>query len=168
MWPAAEISGDGRFRYLLSRSWIGDGRTVTFIGLNPSTADARQDDPTIRRCVGFAKCLGASTLLMVNLFGYRSTDPRALLTAEDPVGPDNDAWLERAVKQSDVAIAAWGNGGSLLNRGQRVAHTFAGRLQALELTKGGMPKHPLYIRQSARPVPYDLSLSPTARPSRSV
>lgn len=154
-WPPAVISDDGLYRYFLARRWQDKGACVAFIGLNPSTADATQDDPTIRRCIGFAKAWGGSTLLMVNLFGLRSTSPLALRDAADPIGPANDAWLDRVVSNADVVVAAWGNHGSLLGRSDEVRRRFGGRLQALAMTKAGMPKHPLYISATQPLVPLD-------------
>lgn len=90
---SASISGD--YRYRLGRAWAG-GPTCTFIMLNPSTADADQDDPTIRRCVGFAKALGCGALEVVNLYAYRATNPRDLLRQDERVGPENDYWLREA------------------------------------------------------------------------
>lgn len=153
--PPAVISQDGLFRYFLSRRWDLSGRRVAFIGLNPSTADASLDDPTIRRCVGFAKTWGGGILVMVNLFGLRSTRPDALRGASDPVGPGNDEWMERAVATSDIVVAAWGNHGSLLNRSVHIRRKFAGQLWALDLTSSGEPMHPLYIRATRQPFKID-------------
>jgi hypothetical protein len=152
--PAAVISDCGQYRYLLSRQIGLSDRVVTFIGLNPSTADATLDDPTIRRCIGFAKRRDAGLLVMVNLFGLRSTDPRALRGHAAPVGPDNDSWIDRAVSMADIAIAAWGNGGGLMGRSDAVRGRFQQRLEALAITKIGMPKHPLYVKADAETVPY--------------
>jgi hypothetical protein len=150
-WPPAVISPDGVYRYFLSRSWDPSGRTVAFIGLNPSTADASSDDPTIRRCIGFAKAWGGGTLVMVNLFGFRSTRPAVLRSSGDPVGSGNDHWMELAVSSSDIVVAAWGNHGALNGRSKLVRSRYAGRLWALDLTLGGEPKHPLYVPYSQTP-----------------
>lgn len=152
--PAAVISGCGQYRYLLSRQIGLSDRVVAFIGLNPSTADATHDDPTIRRCIGFAKRRDAGLLLMVNLFALRSTDPRALRRHTAPVGPDNDTWIDRAVSMADIAIAAWGNGGTLMGRSNDVRRRFHGRLEALAITNTGMPKHPLYVRADSETKPF--------------
>jgi hypothetical protein len=98
------------WRYSLTRDvapLTGEG-TCTFIGLNPSTADETQDDPTIRRCIDFARRWGFARLKMLNLFALRSTDPRGLLTADDPVGPENDCTISKVVGGSDLIICAWG------------------------------------------------------------
>lgn len=145
---AAVISDDQQYRYSLTRRW-GAGPDATFIMLNPSTADASQDDPTIRRCIGFAKREGCASLTVVNLFAYRATDPRALLDVDDPRGPDNVLHIERAVAGSSIAIAAWG---SFLwqNRKRLRPPAFvldlAVDLLCLGTTKDGEPRHPLYVR----------------------
>jgi hypothetical protein len=87
---AAVLSECGRYRYVLTRTWDHDLAACAFIGLNPSTADAHEDDPTIRRCIRFARDWGHGGLIMLNLFAWRSTDPRGLLDAIFPVGPPAD------------------------------------------------------------------------------
>ena len=91
----AVISDCGKYRYRLTRKW-GYGRPCGFIMLNPSTADALHDDPTIRRCVGFAKAWGCGALIVVNLFAVRATSPREMMRADDPVGPENKEHVQRA------------------------------------------------------------------------
>lgn len=149
----ATFSPCRRWRYSLTRDFatpFGDG-TVTVIGLNPSTADENQDDPTIRRCLRFARDWGYSTLKMVNLYAWRSTDPKALWLADDPVGPENDHGLSLAFGGSDLIVAAWGANA----RADRIAQffdTFGGwRFHALGVNKDGSPKHPLYL--PARTIP---------------
>jgi hypothetical protein len=152
--PAAVLSPDGRYRYFLSRTWDDRRKVVAFIGLNPSTADATNDDPTIRRCIQFAKDWGGGSLWMVNLFAFRATKPSALLHAGDPVGPENELWLGRVVGAAEITVAAWGNHGALAGRAAAVANRFAGKLHALKITGQGMPGHPLYIRADTVPRPY--------------
>jgi hypothetical protein len=147
----AFFSKDELYRYWLSRTIAHSGKKVAFIGLNPSTADASQNDPTILRCINFAKQWGASTLIVVNLFAYRCTDPRGLKVAPDPVGPENDTWLKKAVMQSDIVVAAWGNGGKFNERAELVKRMFPKQLHALRLTKQGMPSHPLYLPSGLTP-----------------
>lgn len=156
MFRTAKISPDGKYRYLLGRRWA-DGPRATFIMLNPSTADAEQDDPTIRRCIGFAKAWGMGALQVVNLYAYRSTKPAELWRVLDPIGPDNDAVLTACAIAQDPAplVAAWGSG----PKPWRVANVLRlpgmDRLQALGVTGGGHPRHPLYLPASAtlRPWP---------------
>jgi len=156
---SAALSPCGTYRYELLRSW-GDGPTVGFIMLNPSTADANVDDPTIRRCIGFGKAWGYGTLVVRNLYALRSTDPKALKGHPDPVGPDNDRYLAEAVGDA-VTICAWG-----ANADPERARTVLADLAAagamafhLGLTKAGFPKHPLYLRADVHPVPFSGGVS---------
>ena len=150
----AVLSGDRIYRYALFREWdIGDG-FVLFIGLNPSTANEQKDDPTIRRCVRFAKDWGCKGLWMVNLFAYRATDPNELLSVGDPIGHDNDWHLKLGVKRSRLIVAAWGTKGSLKDRDRKVIEMLNNtKIQCLGITKAGFPRHPLYL-------PYDIDLMP--------
>src|SRR4051812_26865304 len=106
----AVISACGRYRYLLTRQ-VGPGpRAATFIMLNPSTADATKDDPTIRRCIGFARQWGCGRLSVLNLFAFRATDPAAMKRADDPVGPENKDWFERILTDAGEGrvVCGWG------------------------------------------------------------
>jgi hypothetical protein len=146
----ASISACGTYRYWLSR-WWGDGfRVATFVMLNPSTADAHADDPTIRRCIGFAKRLGANALRVVNLYALRSPDPDDIFEDPDPVGPRNDNTIY-AERLSDWVIAAWGaHSAATPGRVARVRELLAGReVHCLGRTKSGAPRHPLYLPADA-------------------
>ncbi|MEH0110748.1 DUF1643 domain-containing protein [Tersicoccus sp. MR15.9] len=148
----AVLSADGVYRYRLTRTW-GEGSTVLFVMLNPSTADHTVDDPTIRRCIGFARAWGHGSLTVANLYAYRATKPADLWRAADPVGPDCDEHLAQAAAAADRVIVAWGAHG----RPDRVAavHALLGdRAEALKLTAAGAPGHPLYIRADTVPVPW--------------
>lgn len=143
------------YRYTLDRGPLGDlfdipggtEKRVLFVMLNPSTADERVDDPTIRRCVGFARQWGFRHLRVVNLFAARSTDPDALRDMEDPVGPQNDEVLARELARADRVVAAWGVHGSLHGRDRVVLELGArGDWWCLGVTKHGYPRHPLYVR----------------------
>lgn len=160
---SAHISTDGLYRYSLHRDWHDYSthlrpRWVTFVMLNPSTADADQDDPTIRRCIGFAKALGGTALAVVNLYAFRATSPADLWKAEDPVGPLTDTvlaqFLDMASRYDHPIIAAWGAHA----RPDRVAWLMSQdgseRLQALHTTKSGAPGHPLYLPASCVPTPW--------------
>lgn len=150
----AEISRCGLYRYGLWRKW-SDGPQVLFIMLNPSTADATQDDPTIRRCVAFAKSWGFGSLAVGNLFAYRTTDPAVLAKFPCPIGELNDEWLSRLRYESQLHIAAWGAHGSLYGRSAHVRWLFnslGANLQVLAMTKLGEPAHPLYLPGDLRPV----------------
>jgi hypothetical protein len=148
---SAVISECGTYRYALSREFSeGKGRLL-FVMLNPSTADAASDDPTIRRCAGFARQDGFSALDVANVFAFRATDPRALFRTSDPVGPENDSWLKRLAGRADKIILAWGNLAPK-NRADGVVRLLRGPelrpLFALRITKVGAPQHPLYVAKS--------------------
>lgn len=159
----ADISACGRYRYWLERRWSAESPAV-FVMLNPSTADAKIDDPTIRRCVGFAKREGHGGLVVVNLFGWRSSDPRQLARADDPVGPRNpraigEALLLGAVTSGRV-ICAWGSNRMAEPQSaalRRRAADFNVNLMCLAQTKSGAPKHPLYIAGDSPLIPYETS-----------
>ncbi len=122
--------------------------------LNPSTADAYVDDPTIRKCMKFSQRLGCGGMIVVNLYAFRATNPDDLHDAEDPVGPDNVKYIEMAFAQTSLAIAAWGEGIPKIRAGMRLCidrlfewgYT---RWHCLGVNKSGMPKHPLYLRDDA-------------------
>lgn len=148
----ATFSPDRLHRYTLWRRWA-DGPTVMFVGLNPSTADETLDDPTIRRCIGFAKKWGYGCYVMTNIFAYRATDPKDMKAFADPVGPENDKALLTEASKAKLVIAAWGIHGVFMDRGKQVA-SFLPNLQCLGVTKEGYPKHPLYLRGDSMPEPY--------------
>lgn len=155
---SAVISKCGQYRYRLDRDWIGDGRAV-WVMLNPSTADATLDDPTIRRCVGFTKSWGLGSLTVVNVFALRATDPKALRSHPDPVGPTNDAHIRAAIDRADIVIAAWGGSWPkpFANRVHRVGRMLAGRAHHLGLTSAGQPMHPLYRPSDSPVLPWKVS-----------
>jgi hypothetical protein len=150
---AAVFDGPAReYRYLLTRIWDPAVAPLVFLMLNPSTADALEDDPTIRRCTSFAKREQAGGVVVVNLFGLRSTDPRALLHHPDPVGRHNDVFVRQAVSMASTVIAAWGAAGVTGNRGQEVTEALTARgvaLRCLGRTSTGQPRHPLYLPKGA-------------------
>lgn len=150
---SANFSACQNYRYSLQRVWAPTQKCVLFIGLNPSTADHRQDDPTIRRCMNFAQTWGFGGLLMANLFAYRSTDPATLRLVTDPIGPKNDAWILKMFKASDLVVAAWGNDGAYMNRSNVIRHLCPG-LSVLKLNRSGEPAHPLYLKASLEPKPW--------------
>ncbi|MGY6554246.1 MAG: DUF1643 domain-containing protein [Wenzhouxiangella sp.] len=147
----ANFSRCRRYRYTLWRRWDLERPLVMIIGLNPSTADARQDDPTIRRCIGFARDWDYGGLVVTNLFAFRATYPADLKAAADPVGPRNDAWIRRMTGQVDAVVAAWGNDGVWLERSAQVRRMLDGRLSCLKLNAGGEPAHSLYLSAGLRP-----------------
>lgn len=151
---SAVISGCGRYRYLLDRAWGNSAPVLLYVMLNPSTADAEIDDPTIRKCVGFAKRLGFERLRVANLYAFRATKPKALPMADNPVGIENDAYLGHSIATAERVIVAWG-GHKLpirwrYSKARRVEDFLrvAGPNQLLEClgTCGdGSPRHPLML-----------------------
>jgi hypothetical protein len=151
----AIISSCGTYRYLLQRFWDVGRQAVCFIMLNPSTADAEINDPTIERCMRRAALLGFGQLEVVNLFALRATDPSELHRHSDPIGPENDEILIESAKVCNLVICAWGVHGALGGRAQRVAIKLAEcgiKLHALKVSKQGYPCHPLYLPYSLQPV----------------
>ena len=152
----AEISRCGRWRYALGRRW-GEGPEALFVLLNPSTADAAADDPTLRRCVGFARREGCGASRTVNLFAWRASDPGALGRAraegEDIVGPGNASALEAALRECEgPVVVGWGAHPIATERAGALARLAQGEgraLLCLGTTKTGAPRHPLYIRAAA-------------------
>lgn len=139
---------------------IAPGRRVMWIGLNPSTADEQRLDPTLRRIRAFSAAWGYSCFTMTNLFGFRATDPNDMKRASDPVGPENDATLQRVARESDLIIAAWGVHGAWLDRANRVmGGILAGHeLHCLDLTRDQHPRHPLYCPGGTVPQRYKTAL----------
>lgn len=138
------------YRYTLWREWIGGKGYAMFVGLNPSTADEARDDPTVRRCISYAKQWGYAALCMTNLFAYRATDPAVMLASASPVGPENDAHLIRCAELAGIVVAAWGCDGGHMDRAAKVCALLPD-LHYLWLTKGGHPGHPLYLPSRLRP-----------------
>jgi hypothetical protein len=126
------------------------------IGLNPSTADETEDDPTIRRCVQFARLWGYGGLCMANLFAFRAAKPAELFAASDPIGPGNDEWLMKLAASAGVVVAAWGNGGTHLERANAVTRLIP-NLYCLRMNRSGQPAHPLYLPADLRPTLLDIS-----------
>ena len=145
------------YRYLLTRTWDLAKPPVTWVMLNPSTADAHTDDPTCTRVIRFARREGYGGITVVNLFAYRATDPAVLRVVPDPAGPLNDAFIRGACPPGRTVIAAWGAGEALAARGAAVAGMLAAAgvpLHALGVTGQGQPRHPLYVPASAPLEPY--------------
>lgn len=152
----------GPYRYLLRRVWGPEGDLLTFVMLNPSTADAQTDDPTIRRCIGFAKREGCGGINVLNLYAYRCTDPAQLPRAPDPVGPENDEYLRRLAEFRGIVerppaniVVAWGTLAGQMRIAQFITIMDGTPLRCLGVTKGGQPRHPLYVRSDQPLVPWD-------------
>lgn len=158
-----------RYRYTLWREWgpqhnqrdmFADQAQTLYgkhddylmiIGLNPSTADEVQDDPTIRRCIQFAKDWGFGALCMTNAFAYRETDPRKMMAWLTPVGEDNNRWLASVGEHAGMILAAWGVFGTHRNRDSQIRDLLCGKLHCLGQTADGHPRHPLYVRGDTKP-----------------
>ncbi len=155
MRSGAVITGD--YRYLLWREWDSNLKTVSFIMFNPSRADAEINDPTITRCINFAKSWGYGRLEVVNLFAYRTSKPSLLKQAVEPIGKDNDRYIVEAVKRSDKVILAWGNHGTWQKQDLYVLQLLKNykHLYSLGITKKGCPRHPLYLRSTIKPQMYN-------------
>ena len=157
----AEFSSCGLYRYRLWREWGDPTHRCAFVMLNPSTADDDQDDPTVRRCIQFAKDWGFGALDVANIFAYRSTDPKALYKLVDPIGPNNDAAIKHIVSAATRVIVAWGLHGKLRDRGvialQMISAAMRNRLAeplALKVSETtGQPYHPLYLSGTLQPFP---------------
>jgi hypothetical protein len=146
---SAAISECGRYRWTLHRRWqySQDRRVLCFVMLNPSTADGTDDDPTVRRCMGFAQAWGFGILSIRNLFPFRATDPRELLTAHDPTGGHRGNAELRAAMTADTVVVAWGAKVPFGRDREAMAILSGTPLYCLGRTKAGHPRHPLYVRK---------------------
>lgn len=157
----ATFSQGRTYRYALTRGWDAARPLAVFIMLNPSTADALADDPTIRRCISFAQSWTAGGLLVLNLFGLRATDPKVLRRHPDPVGPDNDLVIADRLSGAEPVgpvICAWGSHAGVAERADRVLALLRNRAirpLCLGTTKAGHPRHPLYVRGDTAAVEYE-------------
>ncbi len=151
---SAYLSPCRTWRYSLTRDVAPlDGQgTVTFVMLNPSTADENVDDRTIIRCKGFARRWGFAQLKVVNAYALRATDPAALWLADDPVGPENDCTIAKVVGGSDLVVCAWG--ANIERERERAVLALISDPHCLKVTKDGHPGHPLYLRDDTLPQPF--------------
>ena len=138
-----------RYRYEWFHRWA-EGAYVMFIGLNPSTANQFQSDPTVRRCIDYAERWGFGALCMTNLFAWRATDPALMKQQTKPIGPRNDATLQRLAAGAGLVVAAWGRHGNHLHRGADI-QAMLPDLHALRLNLDGTPAHPLYLKKDLQP-----------------
>lgn len=165
----ANISSCGRYRYLLSRIWRESDaspamvhyeppRQLVFIMLNPSTADAYEDDPTIRRCIGFGQRDDYDMIHVANLFAGRATKPDDLFSMEDPEGPSNQRVWEKLKASSATIICAWGADRRAQAQAEKFIRFMSGRdLHCLGMTKDGHPRHPLYLKKDTPIEPFILA-----------
>jgi hypothetical protein len=152
----AVFSDDEVYRYLLARGDT-DANTLNWILLNPSTATEDINDPTITRCVKYAERWGYDGVFITNIFALRSTDPKQLREAEDPIGAFNDVYIRWCAGRSREIVAGWGSHGKLNGRGGEVARLLRDikrRPKCLRMTKDGNPSHPLYLKANLRPYPW--------------
>ena len=155
----ARFSECGQYRYRLWRIWDEERRPLVFCMLNPSTADAETDDPTVARCRERARRLGYGGVVIVNLFALRSTDPKALYGHADPVGPHNNAHISNSCTWGDF-VCAWGVHGKLHGRDKAVMRLLSEHQVeplALRVTKQGQPSHPLYLPYDLNPEPFGMA-----------
>ena len=151
----AKLSECRKYRFALWRVWDDSRPHVMFIGLNPSTADETEDDPTLIRCINYAKSWGYGGVCMANLFSFRATEPGDLLVATDPVGHETDKWLAELSGKAALVVAAWGNTGGFMGRSQQV-RLLMPDLHCLKINKSGEPAHPLYQEAALHPVPMSI------------
>lgn len=149
------------WRYRLSQIWDDGTAPLFWLMLNPSTADEFKNDPTVERCERRARMWGYGGSVVYNIFAYRATDPADMRASVDPIGPENDKWIEDLAKQSREieVIAGWGEHGAHLERGKAVMDMFKaqnGRIHALKINASGHPAHPLYIAYKQKPFLMDL------------
>jgi len=150
MIKSACISPDNQYRYKLLRSWNENKPTIMFVMLNPSTADSEKDDPTIRRVINFTKSWGYGGVHVVNLYAFRSTDPKGLKHIEDPIGQDNIFHIKTLIGLVEKVIYAWGNNEKEPKWLCELVHT----PYCIGVSKKGIPKHPLYLKKELQPILY--------------
>lgn len=153
MEKSAVISRCEKYRYALRRTWDGTKPRVLFVGLNPSTADGVEDDPTLSRCIGYAKRWDYGGVLIGNLFALRSTDPSGLYKTDEPVGTENDHWLEALQSEAKLVVCAWGSMGGYMRRDEEVLQ-FLKEPHCLVTLRDGRAGHPLYKPADLTPIRY--------------
>lgn len=154
----ATFSSCNQYRYVLTRTWDEGGPPLAFVMLNPSTADAKKNDPTVERCQRRAQRGTYGGLIVLNLFALRSTDPLALYTHKEPIGEGNDGFIAHMVSKAGDVVCAWGNHGEIGDRGAAVYEIIRKIVRqplCLGVNASGHPKHPLYVAYDRPFVPYD-------------
>jgi hypothetical protein len=150
----AVFSSDRRYRYILTITWDESKPYCVFCMLNPSTADEMHNDPTVERCERRAREWGYGGLVVLNIFAYRSTDPKALYSLDDPVGCLNDKAIRIMTESAGLVVCGWGTHGKLHGRGERVLSLLracGATPYALQLNGDNSPKHPLYVAYEKQP-----------------
>ena len=143
------------YRYVLWRTWDLKKPKIMFLGLNPSTADEINNDPTVTRCINYSKSWGYGGLYMMNIFSFRTTYPSKLKQSNNPIGKDNDKWILKIAKDVDKCVGAWGNDGKFLNRSKTIFELIP-VLYCLKINKSGEPSHPLYLKSTLKPIKFKL------------
>ena len=160
----ARFSEDGIYRYKLGRVWDEQKPMILWVMLNPSTADAKTNDPTIRRCAGFSKEWDYGGMMVGNLFAWRETNPKKLNPKKDLVGPYNNEALQEMAKDASMTIVAWGNCNGSVDFRHCVAERIEEVLERLRsgppirtlgLTVKEQPKHPLRVRRDTPCQPWE-------------
>jgi len=146
----AVFSADNKYRYTLSRIWDEDIPALLFIMLNPSTADSEKDDPTIRRLIHFTTSWGYGGFYVVNLYAFCSTDPNELNYAEDPVGEENLVYIQTMIERVEKVVYAWGN----RRKEPKWLYDLVKTPYCIDISKKGIPKHPLYLKKELGLQPY--------------
>lgn len=149
------LSDDNAYRYCLSAILAHGGSRICFVLLNPSTADHAMRDPTSDRYFRFASQWGYGFCDAVNLFAIRETRSERLCLYDDPVGPENDFWIEKMACRAGMVIVAWGNEGCLRDRDKHVLkllRSVTKELYCLGVNQNGTPKFPLYVPGDVKPM----------------
>lgn len=157
----ASFNEDRTCRYTLWRKWDSRKGMVAFVGLNPSTANETVNDPTVRRCINFARKWGYGGIYMLNIFAYRATDPSEMKKQEHLDLQDNIEKIVEVARECDLVVGCWGVHGSFMGQGKKVVEVLGKngiKLYCLGITKDGHPKHPLYLRGDLKPVLFEEAL----------
>lgn len=152
---SAIFSECGLFRYELRKIWLPKKGWVCWIMLNPSIADSNIEDPTIRRCMGFAELWGYGGITVANIFAFKATNPKKMLATADPIGPENDFYIRKLSHEAVLTVCGWGNLGVHLFRGKRVLPLLKAPY-CLGITGSKQPKHPLYLAKNTKLIKMEL------------
>lgn len=158
----ALLSECRKYRYTLTRTWDPGHFRALFLMVNPSMADHKNDDPTVKRCMSFAQSWGAGSLVIANWFAFRSSEPEDLLQQVDPVGPRNRRILKDLLFDAKIVVCAWGSHGNKVNAliAEEIPYMQwslnSRELWCLGTTQDGSPRHPLFLPRSAELEPFAL------------